>query len=146
MSRLNIAESAPEMYKAFLQAEQAIQEGPLHATVRELVKIRGSQLNGCLFCVDMHVHEALRLGETQDRIYQLSAWRESELYTDAERAALAYTEAVTKQPDGVSDEVWDAVAAAFKPEEAAYLVAQVAQINLWNRIAAPMRTRPPKRG
>ncbi|MEV4376600.1 carboxymuconolactone decarboxylase family protein [Streptosporangium sp. NPDC049644] len=146
MSRLNIAEVAPEMYKAFLHTEQVISKGPLDAVVRELVKIRGSQLNGCLFCIDMHIHEALRLGETQDRIYQLSAWRESELYTDAERAALAYAEAATERPDGVSDEVWDAVAAAFKPEQAAYLVAQVAQINLWNRIAAPMHTLPPKRG
>ncbi|MFI6452393.1 carboxymuconolactone decarboxylase family protein [Streptosporangium amethystogenes] len=145
MSRLNVAEVAPELYKAFIQAEQVILKGPLDAAIRELVKIRSSQINGCLFCIDMHVHEALRLGETQDRIYQLSAWRESELYTDAERAALAYAEAATEQPDGVSDEVWEAVAAAFKPEQAGYLVAQVAQINLWNRIAAPMHTRPPKR-
>ncbi|WP_326638633.1 carboxymuconolactone decarboxylase family protein [Streptosporangium sp. NBC_01755] len=146
MSRLNIAEVAPEMYKTFIQAEQVISKGPLDPAIRELVKIRSSQINGCLFCIDMHVHEALRLGEKQDRIYQLSAWRESELYTDAERVALAYAEAVTERPDGVSDEVWGAVAAAFKPEEAAYLVAQVAQINLWNRIASPMHTRPPKRG
>ncbi|WP_067177135.1 carboxymuconolactone decarboxylase family protein [Microtetraspora niveoalba] len=147
MSRLeNIAQLVPEVYKAFLQAEQAVQKGPLSATVRELVKIRASQINGCLFCIDMHIHEALRNGETPDRIYQVSAWRESELYTDAERAALDYAEAATKQPDSVSDEVWNAVTAEFKPEEAAYLVAQVAQINLWNRIAAPMHTRPPKRG
>ncbi|MGW0591835.1 carboxymuconolactone decarboxylase family protein [Streptosporangium sp. NPDC002607] len=146
MSRLNLAEVAPEMYKVFIQAEQVISKGPLDPAIRELVKIRSSQINGCLFCIDMHVHEALRLGEKQDRIYQLSAWRESELYTDAERAALAYAEAATERPDGVSDEVWEAVAAAFKPEEAGYLVAQVAQINLWNRIAAPMHTRPPKRG
>lgn len=146
MSRLNMAEVAPELYKAFIQTEQVIVKGPLPATIRELVKIRSSQLNGCVFCIDMHVHEALRLDETQDRIYQLSAWRESELYTDAERAALAYAEAATERPDGVSDEVWDAVAAAFKPEEVAYLVAQVAQINLWNRIAAPTHTRPQKRG
>jgi AhpD family alkylhydroperoxidase len=145
MSRLNIAEVAPEMYKTFIQADQVISKGPLDPAIRELVKIRSSQINGCLYCIDMHVHEALRLGETQDRIYQLSAWRESELYTDAERVALAYAEAVTERPDGVSDEVWDAVAAAFKPEEAGYLVAQVAQINLWNRVAAPMHTRPPKR-
>ena len=65
MSRLNIAELAPEMYKAFLHTEQAIQKGPLHATIRELVKIRSSQLNGCVFCIDMHVHEALRIGEAQ---------------------------------------------------------------------------------
>ncbi|MCO6006272.1 carboxymuconolactone decarboxylase family protein [Actinoallomurus purpureus] len=145
MSRLNVGELAPEVYKAFLQAEQAIRKGPLAATVRELVKIRGSQINGCLFCIDMHVHEALELGEKPDRIFQLPAWRESQLYTEAERAALAYTEAVTRQPDGVSDEVWDTVTDAFKPEEAAFLVAQVAQINMWNRVAAPMHAHPPKR-
>jgi AhpD family alkylhydroperoxidase len=145
MTRLNIPEVAPDVYKAFAHAEHAIRKGPLNATIRELVKIRCSQLNGCLFCIDMHTHEALELGETLDRIIQLPAWRESRLYSEAERAALAYAEAVTEQPDGVSDEVWNAVADAFKPEEAAYLVAQAAQINLWNRLGAPMHTPPAKR-
>lgn len=145
MSRLNVPELAPEVYKAFVRAEMAIAEGPLDPAVRELAKIRASQLNGCLFCIDMHIHDALKRGENPDRIYQLPAWRESELYTDAERAALAYAEAVTEQPSGVTDEIWDAVTAAFKPEEAAYLVALLAQINLWNRLAAPMRTPPQKR-
>jgi AhpD family alkylhydroperoxidase len=146
MQRLNVAELAPEVYGAFLQVERAIGKGPLDAAIRELVKIRASQLNGCLFCLDMHVHKARELGESEDRIYQLSAWRESELYTEAERAALAYAEAATKRPDDVSDDVWDAVTARFKPEEAAYLVAQVAQVNMWNRVAAPTHTSPPKRG
>lgn len=145
MPRINLAETAPEVLQCFRQAEQALRKGPLDATVRELVKIRVSQMNGCVFCIDMHVHEALELGEKPDRIYQLNAWRESELYTEAERAALAYAEAATERPDGVSDEVWNAVTAAFKPEEAAYLVAQVAQINLWNRVAAPSHARPPRR-
>ncbi|WP_066944177.1 carboxymuconolactone decarboxylase family protein [Microtetraspora fusca] len=146
MTRLNVPELAPEVYKAFIQAEQALRKGPLDGAVRELVKIRASQINGCLFCIDMHIHDALHHGETQDRIFQLPGWRESELYTDAERAALAYAEAATRQPDGVSDEVWNAVTAAYKPEEAAYLVALVAQINMWNRLGATMHTRPPKRG
>ncbi|MEV5751838.1 carboxymuconolactone decarboxylase family protein [Actinoallomurus sp. NPDC052308] len=145
MSRLNVAELAPEVYKAFLQAEQAIRRGPLTATVRELVKIRGSQLNGCLFCIDMHTHEALELGENLNRIIQLPAWRESRLYTEAERAALAYTEAATRGPEEVSDEIWNAVTDAFKPDEAAFLVAQVAQINMWNRVAGTMHTQPPNR-
>jgi AhpD family alkylhydroperoxidase len=145
MSRLNIAKTAPEVYGALSQVEKAIRKGPLDAGVRELVKIRASQMNGCVFCIDMHVHEALSLGETPDRIYQLPAWRESELYTEAERAALAYTEAATRRPDDVSDEIWDAVTAAYGPEEAAYLVAQVAMINTWNRVAAPMHTLPPRR-
>jgi AhpD family alkylhydroperoxidase len=145
MSRLNITELAPEVYKAFLQAEQAIRKGPLAATIRELVKIRASQMNGCLFCIDMHTHEALELGENLNRIIQLPAWRESQLYTETERAALAYAEAATRGPEEVSDEIWNAVTEAFKPEEAAYLVAQVAQINMWNRIAGTMHTQPPNR-
>jgi AhpD family alkylhydroperoxidase len=145
MARMNLAEAAPDVYQAFGQVERAIRKGPLEAGLRELVKIRASQLNGCVFCIDMHVHEALALGEAADRIHQLPAWRESELYTEAERAALAYTEAATRQPDAVSDEVWAAVTAAFEPQQAAYLVAQVAMINTWNRVAAPTQTRPPRR-
>jgi AhpD family alkylhydroperoxidase len=140
MARISVPDVAPELYGAFVHTERIIRKGPLDPTVRELVKIRASQMNGCLFCIDMHTHEALDLGETQDRIYQLIAWRESSLFTDAERAALAYTEAATELPSGVSDEVWNAVAAAFKPEELAYLVGQVAMINAWNRVAAPSHT------
>jgi AhpD family alkylhydroperoxidase len=145
MTRISVPDLAPEVYRALSHTEVAIRKGPLDPAVRELVKIRASQMNGCLFCIDMHIHEALELGETNDRIYQLTAWRESTLYSDAERAALAYTEAATELPSGVSDEVWDSVAAAFKPEEAAHLVAQVAMINAWNRIAAPTHTPPRKR-
>jgi AhpD family alkylhydroperoxidase len=146
MARIDVQELAPEIYRAFIHTETAIRKGPLDSTVRELVKIRASQLNGCLFCIDMHIHEALSLGEKHDRVFQLTAWRESRLYSEAERAALAYTEAATERPGDVSDEVWEAVSAAFKPEEAAGLVAQVAMINAWNRIAAPTHTEPPARG
>jgi AhpD family alkylhydroperoxidase len=145
MTRMSMTEAAPEVYKALRNVEGVIRSGPLEPAVRELIKIRASQLNGCLFCIDMHVHEALELGETPDRVYQLSAWRESELYTDAERAALAYTEAATEQPSGVTDEVWDAMAAAYKPDKVGHLVVQVAMINAWNRVAAPTHTKPPKR-
>lgn len=145
MPRLSMTDVAPELYQAFTKPEAALRKGPLDPALRELVKIRASQLNGCLFCIDMHVHEALELGENQERIFQLTAWRESSLYSPAERAALAYTEAATEQPDDVSDEVWSEVAAALKPEEAAHLVGQVAMINAWNRIAAPTRTGPPRR-
>jgi AhpD family alkylhydroperoxidase len=145
MARISVPEVAPEIYRALSHTEVAIRKGPLDPAVRELVKIRASQMNGCLFCIDMHIHEALELGETQDRVFQLSAWRESSLYTEAERAALAYTEAATELPSGVADEVWDAVADAFGEKERAYLVAQVAMINAWNRIAAPSHTPPSKR-
>lgn len=145
MSRINFGEHVPEVYKALRQAEESLGKGPLDGAVRGLVKIRASQLNGCLYCIDMHIHEALAVGESNDRIYQVSAWRDSELFTSAERVALAYAEAATEQPSGVSDELWDEVTAAFKTDEAANLVAQVAMINAWNRIAAPTRSLPPKR-
>jgi AhpD family alkylhydroperoxidase len=145
MARMGLNETVSDIYQALTNVETVIRKGPLDTTVRELIKIRASQLNGCVFCIDMHVHEALELGEKADRIYQLNAWRESELYSDAERAALAYAEAATERPSGVSDEVWDAMTAAFKPEEVGYIVAQVAMINAWNRIAAPTHTLPPKR-
>src|SRR3954471_10609506 len=117
MARMNVAETAPEVYRALSHVEGVIRKGPLEQTIRELVKIRASQMNGCLFCIDMHIHEALELGESQDRIFQVTAWRESSLFSPAERAALAYTEAVTELPSGVSDELWDEVTANFKPEE-----------------------------
>jgi len=83
----------------------------LEPIIRELVNIRASQLNGCVFCIDMHIHEALELGETQDRIFQLPAWRESQLFTEAERAALAYTEAATRlSAEGVADRLWNEAA------------------------------------
>lgn len=145
MTRLTLPELLPDVYEALAGVEKALHRAPLDGRVRELVKIRASQMNGCLFCIDMHIHDALKQGEKPDRIYQLPGWRESELYTDAERAALAYAEAVTEQPDAVSDEVWGAVTASYKPEEAATLVAVLASINAWNRIGAPMHTRPPRR-
>jgi AhpD family alkylhydroperoxidase len=146
MSRLNVRELAAEPFKAFLDADEAIRRGPLGATVRELVKIRGSQLNGCAYCVDMHIHEARELGETEDRIYQLPVWRESRLFTEAERAALAYADAATRLgDDGVSDEVWNEVAARFEPDELSHLVMSVALINAFNRLGVPLRTKPPRR-
>jgi AhpD family alkylhydroperoxidase len=145
MSRFSVPDVAPELYQAFTKPEMVLRKGPLDPLLRELVKIRASQLNGCLFCLDMHIHEALEIGENQERIFQLPAWRESSLYSLAERVALAYTEAVTEQPDSVSDELWEEVAATFKPEEIAHLVGQVAMINLWNRIGAPTHSEPKKR-
>jgi AhpD family alkylhydroperoxidase len=141
--RLSITETAPEVYEGLLAADQAVRGGPLGATVRELVKIRASQLNGCAYCVDLHVREALKLGESQDRLFQLPVWRESPLFTGAERAALGYTDAATLLgPDGVSDEVWREAASQFKPDELGALVGQVALINAFNRIGVPLQMQP----
>jgi len=141
--RLDIAELAPGPYRAFIAADTALRQGPLDVRVRELVKVRASQLNGCAFCVDMHVREARGLGESEERLHHLVVWRESPLFSPPERAALAYTEAATALgPGGVSDAVWEAARAAFEPEALAALVAQVALINAFNRIAVPLRTPP----
>ncbi|MEV0647779.1 carboxymuconolactone decarboxylase family protein [Phytomonospora sp. NPDC050363] len=140
---MNIAETAPEVYQAFYAADQAIRKGPLDATVRELVKIRASQMNGCLLCIDMHTTEARKEGETEQRINHLNAWRESRLFTEAERAALDYAEAATRLDEhGVSDEIWAAVEKNFDEGERGGLVGITALINTWNRIGVPMRVYP----
>ncbi|GAB2637511.1 carboxymuconolactone decarboxylase family protein [Nocardia goodfellowii] len=143
MPRLNLPELAPEVYKGWYDAEMAIRRGPLDATVRELVKIRVSQINGCLFCIDMHTTDARLHGETEQRIYYLNAWRESVKFTDAEKAALAYAEEVTTLgPHGVTDAVWAEVEKHFEEGARAGLVAVTAMINLWNRIGVPLRMEP----
>lgn len=144
--RMNLIETAPEVYRAFISADKAVRSGPLGATVRELVKIRASQLNGCAFCVDLHIHEALELGETQDRIFQLPVWRESALYSQAERAALGYTDAATcLGADGVTGLVWAQAARHFERAELGALVGQVALINAFNRLGVPLRMQPSAR-
>lgn len=141
--RLSLPETAPEIYQALNAADRAVRDGPLGATVRELVKIRASQLNGCAYCVDLHAREAVRLGETQDRLFQLPVWRESPLFTAAERAALGYTDAATLLgPDGVSEQVWQETAARFPPDQLGALVGQVALINAFNRIGVPLQMQP----
>ncbi|MEU6035328.1 carboxymuconolactone decarboxylase family protein [Actinomadura sp. NPDC047616] len=144
--RMNLPDVAPDAYRAFLAAEKVLRESGLDPLVRHLVKLRVSQINGCLYCVDMHAHEALDDGETPDRLYQLPAWRESDLYTEAERAALAYAESATRLgEDGVPDEIWDRMTAHFPVADQGTLVALVAMINLWNRVCVPTRVRPPAR-
>ncbi len=143
MPRMKLATVAPEVYKAWFAAEAAIRRGPLDPVIRELVKIRVSQQNGCVYCIDLHTTDARLEGETEKRIYQLNAWRESALYTEQERAALAYADAVTKLGEhGVSDEVWADVEKHFDEGAAAGLVAVTAMVNLWNRIGVPMQMRP----
>lgn len=141
--RLNLSTAAPAPYHALLEADAAIRNGPLNATVRELVKVRVSQINGCVYCVDMHSQEALRIGESHARLLQLPVWTESELYDERERAALAYAEAATRR-DHVDDEQWKKLGKMFPDEaELGYLVAQVSLINALNLIAVPLQMKPP---
>jgi AhpD family alkylhydroperoxidase len=115
-------------------------EGPL----MELVKLRASQINGCAFCIDMHVREAREAGETDTRMHLLNAWREAPLYSPRERAALAWTEAVTLVTEGhVPDEVYDEARRHFNEKELVDLTYAIVAINGWNRLCVSFRT-PPK--
>jgi AhpD family alkylhydroperoxidase len=108
----------------------------------ELVKIRASQINGCAFCIDMHTKDTRAEGETEQRIYALSAWRETPFFTDRERAALAWAEAVTRVGDGVPDPVFSEASRHFTEKELVDLTWAVVAINGWNRIAISFRAVP----
>ena len=115
-----------------------LEHGLLH-----LVKLRASQLNGCAYCIDMHSKDARAGGETEQRLYLLDAWREAPFYTDRERAALAWTEAVTKVTEGhVPDEVFEEVRGQFNDKELADLTMAIASINAWNRMGISFRATP----
>ena len=111
-------------------------------TIGELIKIRASQINHCAFCLDMHTKDARAEGETEQRIYALSAWRETPFFTDRERAALAWTEAVTRVSEGVPDPVFDKASGQFTEKELVDLTWAIAAINAWNRIAISFRAVP----
>jgi AhpD family alkylhydroperoxidase len=141
--RLDVTELVPGPLQALVAAQAALDKGPLPQRVRELAKIRASQLNGCAYCIAMHTRAARAEGESEERLHRVVVWRESLLFTAEERAALAYTEAATYlEAEGVSDAVWAEVQEAFEPAALAALVAQVALINAFNRIAVPLRTPP----
>ncbi|TQF73866.1 carboxymuconolactone decarboxylase family protein [Rhodococcus spelaei] len=128
---------------AALQAVGATTEGTgLPASIVHLVHIRASQVNGCSVCLEMHSKEALRDGDSVDRLLAVAAWRESPHFSDAERAALALTEAVTRiadRPDAVPDDVWDDAADNFDEKQLAALILQIGLINVWNRLNATVR-------
>lgn len=126
--------------RAMLHLQKEVDAGGLDKTLVELVKIRASQLNGCAYCLDMHTKDARALGETEQRIYCLPAWREAPFYTDRERAALQWAEAVTRIGEThAEDEIWERVRPFFSEEEMLYLTFQVAAINVWNRLAVSFR-------
>jgi AhpD family alkylhydroperoxidase len=111
----------------------------LEKSLIELMKTRASQVNGCAFCIDMHTKDARAAGETEQRLYALNAWREAAFYSDRERAALAWTEALTLIRHGVPDDVYDRVRAEFSESEIVNLTAVVVTINAWNRLAISLR-------
>lgn len=135
MNRKSIKDNEPDAYKAMLGMEHYIRNSQIPVLLRELIKIRASQINGCAYCIDMHTQEALKLGETQRRIFALSAWKESPLFTEEERAVLQLTEEVTLiAEDGVSDETYEMVKQFFGEKVLAQIIMQVVIINSWNRI------------
>jgi AhpD family alkylhydroperoxidase len=123
-----------------LNLQQEVDSSGLDRTLRELVKIRASQINGCAYCLDMHTKDARAMGETEQRIYALNAWRETPFYTDRERAALEWTETVTRVADThVPDDVYERVREHFNESELVALTFAVVAINAWNRLATAFR-------
>jgi AhpD family alkylhydroperoxidase len=144
IKRLSIPEIAPEGYAALLAIETYVRRSGLPPRLIELVKMRASQINGCAYCLDMHSRDARKHGETEQRLYLLDAWQESSLYTPAERAALAWTEALTLVAEThAPDADYELVRRHFAPKEIADLTILVGMINLWNRIAIGMRNEHP---
>ena len=138
--RLDASKLAPEAYQHLLQLETLIAR-KVDPTLFHLIKMRASQINGCAFCLNMHTDQALRHGETPQRLTALNAWEESPLFTDKERAALAWTEEVTLIADtGAGKPAFDALRAHFSEDEIGWLTLAVVQINSWNRLAISSRS------
>ncbi|QYC10109.1 carboxymuconolactone decarboxylase family protein [Brevundimonas nasdae] len=135
---------APDAYQAMIKVEAAIAASGLEHSLLELVKLRASQINGCAFCIHMHTTDARKAGETEMRLYMLSAWRESSLYSDRERAALAWTDALTRiEQTQAPDADYDLVKAQFSDAEQVNLTLAIGTINAWNRLAIGLRLAHP---
>jgi AhpD family alkylhydroperoxidase len=140
-SRLDYLKLAPGAGQAMYALERYVRQSGLESPLLELVKLRASQINGCAYCVDMHTKDARAHGETEQRLYAVVVWREAPFFTERERAALAWTEAVTLvSRDQVPDEVYDLVRTQFSEKEIVDLTMAVVAINGWNRLAISFRT------
>lgn len=142
-ARLNYSEVAPEALKAMHGLEKYVHGSGLERSLYELVKIRASQINGCAYCIDMHTKDARKAGETEQRLYALSAWRETPFYSPRERAALAWTESLTLISENeVPDSIYESVREQFDEKEIVALSMAIVAINGWNRLAIGFRTVP----
>ncbi len=143
--RINLNVAAPHGYRALVAAEDALRkEGLVDSRLRELLKIRTSQLNGSAYSLDRHTEEALRLGESPQRLNQLAGWRESALITPTERAALALAEAITRlAPEGVPEKVYDEAEHVLGPRNLAHVIMTVALANALDRLSVTARLQPP---
>lgn len=143
-SRIEAQKVAPATYQAMLGLEMFVRKhSKLEPALLELVKMRASQINGCAYCLDMHSKDARAEGETEQRLYALSAWQETPFFTDRERAALALTDAVTLVSDGhVPDAVYERAKKSFSDEELVNLTLAIVVINGWNRLCITFRAVP----
>ena len=136
---------APEAYDAVFALTQVAAKAGIDKQLLELIKLRASQINGCAFCVQYHILQGERLGVPADKLNLVVVWREAPQFSPRERAALAWTEALTLLTGGVSDEVHAQARAEFSEQELAYLTSAVASINVWNRLGVAYRWTPPAR-
>jgi AhpD family alkylhydroperoxidase len=142
--RLNFYKASPNAMRAMRGLEQQIAQSGLEKPLIELVRLRASQINGCAFCVDMHTTDARKSGENERRLATVIVWREAPFFSDRERAALEWTEALTRiEQTHVPDEVWERVKPQFTPEELTDLTLLVGTINAWNRFAIAFRSQLP---
>jgi AhpD family alkylhydroperoxidase len=141
--RVSYAEKSPDLLRKFTEFLAATRECAIEGPIRDLVAIRAAQINGCTFCLDMHVKQAKIHGERELRIYHLAAWRDSTLFVPRERAALAWTEILTKLPEqGVPDEIYDRVRTELSEKEISDLTFVVMVVNSWNRLNIAFKTIP----
>ncbi len=141
--RLDFYAADPAIMKVLIGVENQLAKGTLDILLKELVRLRASQINGCAFCLDMHVTDAVKAGETQRRLATLSAWRETPFFSDRERAALEWTESLTLvSQNHVPDAVWETVRPHFTDAELMELTALITSINSWNRFAIAFRKMP----
>lgn len=142
-TRLDFLKAHPAAIQSLMGVEKVIAKSPLEPALKELVKIRASQINGCAFCLDMHTADAIKGGETTRRLATVTAWREAPFFTERERAALEWTEAVTLVAQTrVPDSVWETLRPLFNDEEIVDLTLLVTAINSWNRFAVAFRKLP----
>ena len=142
MQRVSINKVSPASYKAMDGLEDFVSASKLKPSYKELIKIRASQINGCAYCIDMHTKDARALGEPESKIYAISAWRESPLFNEEERAILAFTDEITNISNhGVSDEVYQNLAKFFDDESIAEIIMINVTINSWNRICVSIHLR-----
>ena len=139
--RLKYYQAVPDGYRALRDLEAYVDGCGLEESLLNLIKLRASQINHCAFCVDMHWKDARAAGESEERLYMLDAWRESGVYSERERAALAWTEALTLVAETQApDDAWEAVRTQFSDKELADLSLAIAPINVWNRLNVGVRT------